>query len=128
MNTTRGGSQQNPLIPEDIQRTRAYLDLSYIAHQLLKELAWQHYTGTLNGDLIASWTHMQRKGMPSSGTLQRCLCELLAAELIVVTEPRRGRRAQRYALTWTSYDEARGAGNDSPPAVDDSLGDPAFCR
>ncbi len=128
MNTTRDGSTQSPLIPEEIQRTRAYLDLSYIAHQLLKELAWQHYTGTPNGDLIASWTHMQRKGMPSSGTLQRCLCELLAAELIIVTEPRRGRRAQRYALTWTPYDDARDASSDIAPTMDDSLGDPVHCR
>lgn len=129
MSTTRDGSPQSPLIPEHIQRTRGYLDLSYVAHQLLKELAWQRYTGTANGDLVASWTHMQRKGMPSSGTLQRCLCELLAAGLLVVTEPRRGRRAQRYALTWQPYGDPRSQdGDTNASAIDDATRDPVPCR
>ena len=125
MQSPRSGS---PLIPEDIQRTSAYLNLSYIAHHLLKELAWQHHTGTANGDLIASWTHMQPKGMPSSGTLQRCLVELLDARLIVITEPRRGRRPQRYALAWKRYEVVAGDGAESVPPANDSMAGALACR
>ena len=95
-------------MPWDVIRHWNYARLTGYAVKLLFELRAQ-YTGYNNGNLIATWTHMQARGWRSKETLHMALNELIYYGWI--TRTRKGKKLggthypSLYALTWEAIDD-----------------------
>jgi hypothetical protein len=98
------GSVQFANIPHVVFECPDYINLSPYALKLLLELVYQ-YNGFNNGDLCPSITLMAKRGFKSSATLRRVICELVAANMIVLTRQGGKNLASLYAIAWQSIDE-----------------------
>ena len=72
----------------------------------------RQYKPGKNGDLSASWTDMQKRGIGSEDTLSKAIKELIDAGWIVRTRTGRfinpGAKCHLYALTWHPIDACPG--------------------
>lgn len=92
-------------LPIKVLHSPNYIRLSAHAKVLLMDIRLQ-FNGYNNGNLIATWSHMERRGWKSKETLNQALAELLHYGFIERT--RKGKRIggkhhpSLYALTWES--------------------------
>lgn len=90
-------------LPLMLLHHRNYTRLSYPAKALLTDLCMQ-FNGYNNGNIIATWSHMEQRGWRSKETLNLALQELLHYGFIHCT--RKGKRIggahhpSLYALGW----------------------------
>lgn len=107
-------------IPVLVMDSEDYLSLNFSSRALLLELARQ-YTGSNNGKLCATFSQLKPRGWKSEDTLRRCLKELIAANLLMITKRGmygRGKREPNfYALTWQPIDDIVGFKMDVKPTV-----------
>ncbi|AEF03711.1 hypothetical protein [Alteromonas naphthalenivorans] len=107
-------------VPVHVMDSSDYLSLSFSSRALLLEFAKQ-YTGKNNGKLCATYSQLKPRGWRSEDTLRKCLKELLAAKLIVLTK--RGmygsgkREPNYYGLTWQPIDKVEGFEMDLLPTT-----------
>jgi len=98
-------------IPRIVMDSDDYKNLNGNAIKLLLELAYQ-YRGNNNGDLSATFSHMEKRGFKSKETLGNALKSLQGANLIIKTREgmflNPGGRCALYALTWQPIDECNG--------------------
>lgn len=91
-------------LPWAVLDSAGYRGLSHPARSLLMEIARQ-VVGDNNGRLLASASHLARRGWSSNDVLTRAKRELLEAGFIHETvKGRRPNRAGWYAVTWRALD------------------------
>ena len=95
-------------IPRIVMDHQDYIGLSGGAVKLLNELARQ-YRGKNNGNLTAAPSVIQPRGCGAKATINRCIKELIAANMIIQTREGRfinpGAQCALYAITWQAIDE-----------------------
>lgn len=94
-------------LPHCILESEHYAALSAQAVKLLLDIGGQ-YRGSNNGDLVATWKYMHKRGWRSRNTLAYAKAELLAAGFIEKTREGGLRFPVLYAISWLSIDECGG--------------------
>lgn len=95
-------------LPWAVLDSAAYGALSHPARSLLLEIARQYVRGN-NGRLLASTTHLAKRGWSSADVITRAKRELLEAGFIHETvKGHRPNKASWYALTWYLLDPHHG--------------------
>lgn len=105
-------------LPKVVWKHPDYCNLKGNAVRLLMDLACQ-YNGHNNGDLMAAYTVLKKRGWKSQDTITAAVEQLIQANLIIRTRIGQfcnpGGRCHLYALTWKSIDECQGKNLDVGP-------------
>lgn len=96
-------------LPHAVLKSDNYVNLSHIARSLLLELALQ-FDGKNNGDLVATWSMLERRGWSSKTTIKKHVDELVYYGFIVLvqqggTNAGGTKRPNLYALSWLRIDK-----------------------
>lgn len=100
-------------IPHVVLRSVGFSKLSAHATKLIMDLLSQ-FIGTNNGDLVAAYSVMKKRGWRSKGTLNRALKELLEAGFIEVSRQGGKHKCSLYAVTFYKVDYCKGKLDISP--------------
>ena len=110
-NGKRKGGKVGAWLPLEVLQSRAYIDLTPTAKNILVAMAAQYRgTGTNNGDLSLSIAVMRPFGITSPSTIWAAEKQLREHGLIAMTRQGMKLRSQPnlYALTWRSLDKCDG--------------------
>ena len=84
-----------------------YIALNPHSVKLLFDL-YAQYKGKNNGDFVATWSYMKKRGWRSQDTLFKAIKELLNRGWIVVSRQGGRNRCSLYAVTFQRIDECQG--------------------
>ena len=97
------------MLPHAVQRCENYLMLSHTGRSLLMDFINQ-YNGSNNGDLVATFSILKKRGWKSKTTIKKHIDELLYYGFIELTQ--QGginvggkKRPNLFALTWLKLDK-----------------------
>ena len=95
------------MLPSPVFDTKEYAALRPGEVKLLLDLLMQ-FNGANNGDLVATWDTMSRRGWRSQRQMQERLHGLLRQGWVVVTRAGGRNLPSLYALTWLAIDACDG--------------------
>jgi hypothetical protein len=96
-------------LPHAVLKCENYVNLSHIARSMLLELELQ-FNGKNNGDLVATWSVLEKRGWASKTTIKKHIGELRHYGFIILvqqggTNAGGTKRPNLYALTWLRIDK-----------------------
>lgn len=104
---TRAGKQLYASIEHRVLDSAAFADLKFASRTVLLLMARQ-YNGSNNGHIQATFSWMNRYGIGSEHTLQKCIAELISHGFVYRTRSHGANKAwARYALTWLPISKDR---------------------